>query len=286
MPHSAQPRRARCSSPRGSTTTGSRSGSRTAGRAWSRRRYRDCSSGAGRRKTAPMHHRRGSGVGSGWRWSRRQFAATVAPSPFGPVRARSSASRCRCAPRWTRRRDRMPAVIRVLVVEDEPVGAEAHRAYVDRTPGFRTAAVAGTGAVALDALARTPVDLVLLDMNLPDTHGVELCRRIRAARVDVDVLAVTSARELTTVRAAASHGVVGYLLKPFTYPALRDRLMAYADYRDRLRTGGDAGRQEAADRALESARPTRPAPLPKGMHRQTLDAVVTAPRAAAGLSAA
>jgi response regulator of citrate/malate metabolism len=177
-------------------------------------------------------------------------------------------------------------VIRVLVVEDEPVAAEAHRTYVDRTPGFTTAAVAGTGAVALDALARTPVDLVLLDMNLPDTHGIELCRRIRAARVDVDVLAVTSARELTTVRAAASHGVVGYLLKPFTYPALRDRLMAYADYRDRLRTGGDAGGQEDVDRALESARPTRPAPLPKGMHRQTLDAVVTALRAAAGLSAA
>ena len=84
-------------------------------------------------------------------------------------------------------------MIRVLVVEDEPVAAEAHRTYVDGTPGFVTAALAGTDAVALDALARTPLDLVLLDMNLPDTHGVELCRRIRAARLDVDVLAVTSA---------------------------------------------------------------------------------------------
>jgi response regulator of citrate/malate metabolism len=70
-------------------------------------------------------------------------------------------------------------VIRVLVVEDEPVAAEAHRAYVDRTPGFTTAGVAGTGAAALDALARRPVDLVLLDMNLPDGHGIDLCRRIR-----------------------------------------------------------------------------------------------------------
>jgi response regulator of citrate/malate metabolism len=177
-------------------------------------------------------------------------------------------------------------VIRVLVVEDEPVAAEAHRSYVDRTPGFATAAVAGTGALALDALTRTPVDLVLLDMNLPDTHGIELCRRIRAARVDVDVLAVTSARELATVRAAAAHGVVGYLLKPFTYAALRDRLVAYAGYRDRLRTEGDAAGQEDVDRALAGARPTRPAPLPKGMHRQTLDAVVAALRAAGGLSAA
>ncbi|MGY1663605.1 response regulator [Geodermatophilus sp. SYSU D00705] len=176
--------------------------------------------------------------------------------------------------------------VRVLVVEDEPVAAEAHRAYVDRTPGFGTVAVAGTGAAALDALARVPVDLVLLDMNLPDTHGVELCRRIRAAGVPVDVLAVTSARELSTVRAAAAHGVVGYLLKPFTYPALRDRLTAYAEYRARLSAAGDAAGQDEVDRVLGAVRPGRPAPLPKGMGRETLDAVVTAVRTSEGLSAA
>jgi response regulator of citrate/malate metabolism len=176
--------------------------------------------------------------------------------------------------------------ISVLVVEDEPVAAEAHRAYVDRTPGFVTAAVAGTGALALDVLSRVPVDLVLLDMNLPDTHGVDLCRRIRGAGADVDVLAVTSARELATVRAAAAQGVVGYLLKPFTYPALRDRLAAYVEYRDGLRGGGAVSGQDDVDRALSAARPSRSAPLPKGMGRETLDTVVTALRGAQGLSAA
>jgi response regulator of citrate/malate metabolism len=177
-------------------------------------------------------------------------------------------------------------VIRVLVVEDEPVAAEAHRAYVARTPGFTLAAVAGTGAQALDALTRLPVDLVLLDMNLPDLSGIELCRRIRGAGVEVDVLAVTSARELSTVRAAATHGVVGYLLKPFTYPALRDRLTAYALYRDRLRADGDAAGQDDVDRVLDAVRPARSAALPKGMGRETLDAVVSAVRASDGLSAA
>ncbi|MFP5333990.1 MAG: response regulator [Actinomycetes bacterium] len=177
-------------------------------------------------------------------------------------------------------------MIRVLVVEDEPVAAEAHRTYVDATPGFVTVSVAGTVSAALGTLARTPLDLVLLDMNLPDAHGVDLCRRVRAAGLDVDVLAVTSARELATVRAAAAHGVVGYLLKPFTSTALRDRLQAYADYRSRLRADGEATGQEAVDLALAGARPQRQAPLPKGMHPQTLDAVIGALRAADGLSAA
>ena len=177
-------------------------------------------------------------------------------------------------------------MIRVLVVEDEPVAAEAHRSYVDRTTGFTTVAVSGTGAHALATLTRSPVDLVLLDMNLPDAHGIELCRRIRAAGVDVDVLAVTSARELSTVRAAAAHGVVGYLLKPFTYPALRERLEAYAVYRAQVERGGDASGQSEIDRVLDAVRPAGAAPLPKGMSRETLDAVVAAVRAADGISAA
>ncbi|HEV7870339.1 MAG TPA: response regulator [Modestobacter sp.] len=180
--------------------------------------------------------------------------------------------------------------LQVLVVEDEPVAAEAHRSYVERTPGFRVVAVAGTGAAAWDALGRHRVDLVLLDMNLPDTSGIELCRRLRASRRDVDVLAVTSARELVTVRAAAAHGVVGYLLKPFTQVALRDRLTAYLDYRAQVRAEGDVAGQDAVDRVLEAARPGRQAPLPKGLGRETLDAVVTAvrtsTRAGGGLSAA
>lgn len=177
-------------------------------------------------------------------------------------------------------------MIRVLVVEDEPVAAEAHTQYVDRTAGFVAAGIAGTGAAALDALRRTPVDLILLDMNLPDTHGIGLCRRIRGAGIDVDVLAVTSARELTTVRAAAAYGVVGYLLKPFTYPALRDRLVAYADYRARVTGGGDASGQADVERVLDTVRASGPTALPKGMGRDTLDAVVAAVRSGDGLSAA
>src|SRR5205823_6241516 len=80
--------------------------------------------------------------------------------------------------------------------------------------------------------------------------------------------------------------VVGYLLKPFTYPALRDRLVAYADYRARVTGGGDATGQADVERVLDTVRSSGPAPLPKGMGPDTLDAVVSAVRSADGLSAA
>ena len=99
-------------------------------------------------------------------------------------------------------------MIRVLVVEDEPVAAQAHRVYLGRVPGFEVAEVVHSGAGALTALrADGEIDLVLLDFNLPDLHGLEVCRAMRAAGVRADVIAVTSARDLPTVRSAVSVGI-------------------------------------------------------------------------------
>lgn len=121
--------------------------------------------------------------------------------------------------------------IRVLVVEDEPLIAEAHKAYVERLPGFTVAGVVHTAQDAMAALRGAPVDLVLLDLNLPDRHGLDVCRALRAAGSGTDVLAVTSARDLAMVRAAVALGVTHYLLKPFTFAAFRDKLERYAQYR-------------------------------------------------------
>ncbi|MFE9403693.1 response regulator [Streptomyces sp. NPDC006530] len=161
-------------------------------------------------------------------------------------------------------------MIRVLVVEDDPVAAEAHRLYVGRVPGFTAVAVAHSRAEALRALERTEVDLLLLDLYLPDGHGLQLVRSLRAAGHSADVVAVTSARDLTMVREGVSLGVVQYVLKPFTFPTLRDRLVRYAEFRA---TAGEASGQEEVDRALAALRAPQPSALPKGLSAPTLQAV-------------
>ncbi len=177
-------------------------------------------------------------------------------------------------------------MIGVLVVEDDPVAAEAHRLYVERVAGFEVAAVVHDGGAALRVLERRPVDLVLLDLNLPDGHGLRLVQRMRADGHGADVIAVTSARDLKVVRQAVSAGVVQYLLKPFAFPALRDRLEAWARYRSEL-PDGEASGQDQVDRALAVLRPPRAAALPKGLSAPTLEAVTGALREAGpqGLSA-
>jgi response regulator of citrate/malate metabolism len=178
--------------------------------------------------------------------------------------------------------------VRVLVVEDEEVAAEAHATYVGRVPGFELAGVARSAGEAVRLLAKDDaVDLVLLDMHLPDGHGLGLLQRLRAEGRQVDVIAVTSARDTEVVRRAVSQGVVLYLLKPFTFAAFRGKLEQYAEFRAQLERSPADVVQDDVDQLFGAlrARPTGDT-LPKGMSLDSLRAVVVALRARPeGLSA-
>lgn len=163
--------------------------------------------------------------------------------------------------------------IRVLVVDDERLIADAHAAYVKRVPGFAVAAVAHSGRETLRYVRDQAVDVILLDFNLPDIHGLEVCRLLRANRADIDIIAVTSNRDLAAVRGAVSLGVVQYLLKPFAFNALRDKLERYADYRRQVRASGSLAAQSEVDRAFAVLRGTPAAGVPSGFSEETLEAV-------------
>ncbi|HYO41054.1 MAG TPA: response regulator [Nocardioidaceae bacterium] len=175
-----------------------------------------------------------------------------------------------------------PDSVRVLVVEDDELAAQAHAAYVRRTSGFEVAGVARSSVEALRLLRNEPeVHLVLLDMNLPDGHGLGLLRAMRAEGHLCDVIAVTAARDVEVVKRAVASGVVLYLLKPFTYAGFRTKLDQYAGYRERLAGGADLG-QEDVDRVLGTLRTAHaPDTLPKGMSADTLREVTTVLRESA-----
>ena len=180
----------------------------------------------------------------------------------------------------------MKPAFAVLVVDDDPIACSSHVAYVNRVPGFRAVASATTAAAAIRRLnaGDPPIDLVLLDMNLPDRHGMEVIRALRSSRHSADIIAVTGARELATVRAAISSGVVQYLLKPFAFASLRDRLERYAAYRQSMARTELAGGQGEVDQLLGTLR-TPAHPPPNGLIEQTLSTAVELLRSHAELSA-
>ena len=169
-------------------------------------------------------------------------------------------------------------MIRVLVVDDDFMVAKVHRGFVDRVAGCTTVGVAHTGADALTQIGSLRPDLVLLDIYLPDISGLDVLRRLRE-RGDggPDVLAVTAARDVSTVRSALRGGVVHYVLKPFGFDVLRDRLERYAAVQGRLSRTTDVG-QPDVDQLFVTMR-TAGDPMPKGLTADTSRLIADAMRA-------
>ena len=174
-------------------------------------------------------------------------------------------------------------MISVLIVEDDPLIAEAHRTYLGRLQGFSVAAVANTARDAMRAASEaattdTPIDLVLLDLGLPDASGIALASGLSSLRPAPDIIAITSERDLEMVRAAVAHGALAYLLKPFTFAAFRDRLERYRRYPSALPAGTDAASQAEVDRALAELRISTDKSAPKGAAPGTTDEIARAVR--------
>ena len=137
-----------------------------------------------------------------------------------------------------------PNTFSVLVVDDDFMVARIHTRYLATVPGFSVVGTVHTGADALAALAEHQPDLMLLDVYLPDMTGIEVLRRARSEFPDVDVIVVTAARELDTVREAMQGGAISYLVKPFEYEALGERLEHYRRTRSVLDTARTADQQQ------------------------------------------
>ncbi|MBO4206817.1 response regulator [Micromonospora echinofusca] len=169
-------------------------------------------------------------------------------------------------------------MIDVLVVDDDFMVARIHRGFVERLDGFRVVGSASTGEEAVACVERLRPDLVLLDLYLPDMFGLDVVTRIRAARHDCDVLVISAAREVETVRRAVRYGAVNYLLKPFGFDELRTRLEQYAARRNSLRATVVSD-QADVDRVLSrsGSHSTTPA-LPRGLSAETAELVERALR--------
>ncbi|MEV0393025.1 response regulator transcription factor [Polymorphospora rubra] len=144
--------------------------------------------------------------------------------------------------------------MRLLVVEDEEDLAEAVRLRLVRA-GYAVD-VAGDAAGARDRLAVNAYDLMLLDLNLPDDNGFDLCREIRSGDIEVQggadlrVLMLTARGGLDDRVRGLDEGADDYLVKPFALAELLARVRALL----RRDTGGTTAVVQVGALRLDAAR--------------------------------
>lgn len=173
------------------------------------------------------------------------------------------------------------AGIRTLVVDDDYHVARAHALSVAKVAGFCVVGEAHSGAQAYDLVGSCAPDLLLLDMYLPDFNGLELVRRLAASPARrpgdeavrgpagpagvPDFLLVTAARDIESVRTAMQLGAIYYLVKPFSFAALREQLESYRQWRRRLEDADEAD-QDTVDALYSLLRsPSAPRSGPRNL---------------------
>ncbi|WP_260295780.1 response regulator [Sedimenticola hydrogenitrophicus] len=172
--------------------------------------------------------------------------------------------------------------IQLLIIEDDRKIAEIQRRFVERLEHIELCGIAHTLADARDLVEVMAPDLILLDVHFPDGNGLDLLRELRARDSSSDVILITAAKEVDTLRSALRGGVFDYILKPLVFERLQEAVSRYRDHLAHL-SGLNQLAQKEVDALLprgsaeESA--NRDQRLPKGIDALTLDkirAVVTA----------
>jgi len=118
--------------------------------------------------------------------------------------------------------------IRVMLVDDHSLVREGIRHVLSATPGVEVVAEAGEATEALRLAAEARPDLVVLDLSLPGTGGLELTTRLRALLPDVRVLILSVHDHPEYVLGAVRAGAQGYLRKDTSPAELRGALQAVA----------------------------------------------------------
>ncbi|MEH7459654.1 hypothetical protein CON65_25505 [Bacillus pseudomycoides] len=161
-------------------------------------------------------------------------------------------------------------MIKVLIVEDDPMVAEFNKRYLNQLEGFQLIAVASSVKDAIKVLDTTVIDLILLDIYMPEQTGFELLTHIRNVEKSVDVILITAARDMYSVKKAMQYGAIDYLIKPFEFERFNEALSAYREKATFMDAQQIVSQEEIDKMFLAKDQGVGSAELPKGLTKKTL----------------
>lgn len=170
----------------------------------------------------------------------------------------------------------MSEPIGVVIAEDDRRIAEIQKRFLERIPGFELLGIAHGLEEARDLVEVLEPELLLLDIQFPTGTGLELLRTLRAQNCGTDVILVTAATEVDTLREALRGGVFDYILKPLIFERLQASLQNYSEHLNKLRELESLLQTDVdtlLPRTQQAAGAETPQRLPKGIDSLTLEKI-------------
>ena len=168
--------------------------------------------------------------------------------------------------------------LRVVIAEDDVQIAEIQKRFLERIDGVELVGIAHGLREAEDLVEVLKPELLLLDIQFPTGTGLDLLRQLRASNSATDVILITAAKEVETLKEALRGGVFDYILKPLVFDRLQEALANYANHLQKLHAMGSLAQTDVDTLlprgvAVPSETQDKTERLPKGIDGLTLDKV-------------
>lgn len=157
----------------------------------------------------------------------------------------------------------------VLLIEDDPMVQEVNRQFIEQVEGFTVIAAASNGLEGVQLIKQHQPDLTIIDMYMPSQDGLTTLQQIRANGYKTDVIAVTAASDIETVRKVLQYGAVDYIMKPFKFERMKQALEQYRSFQVKI-SQKEHITQSELDSMLFQQFEEKADLLPKGLNAVTL----------------
>ncbi|WP_249872686.1 response regulator [Oceanobacillus saliphilus] len=165
-------------------------------------------------------------------------------------------------------------MINVLIVEDDPMVSQVNRMYLNEIDGFNLQGAASSVKEAMKFIKDMDVDLILLDIYMPEGDGFTLLTYIRQKQIDIDVIVISAASDTKSIHRALQNGATDYIIKPFQFDRFKNALVTFRE-RKKVVSQRESLSQEQLDQLLLDLRETTSeSVLPKGLTKNTLEQII------------
>ena len=161
----------------------------------------------------------------------------------------------------------------VLIVEDDPMVALINKRYLEQITGVKTFGTVMYEKEIISNLEENNIDLILMDVFLPEKSGIDILKSIREKNIFTDVIMITAANSTEEIKKAFAYGVVDYLVKPFEFERFKESINKYKA-KKKLLLNDEILTQKDIDTLLVSNSLESQVKLPKGLNEKTLDRII------------
>jgi two-component system, CitB family, response regulator len=166
----------------------------------------------------------------------------------------------------------------VFIVEDDIRIAEINRRFVEKVEGFSVCGMALNEQEAKEQISILKPDLIILDIYFPDMNGLDLLRWVKSEFRGIEVIMVTAATEVESLKNALEDGIYDYIVKPVVFQRFKETLLRFKNFKSSLNqlAASQEVDQYVIDSILKKEKSeTENSFLPKGIDPITLDKILS-----------